>query len=69
MIGKRTREKQMQTLKGNNLHGQMWQKLANQNAAEECWLWLKKWRMAANTEATLMAVVDGVIWTRAIRRP
>ena len=33
VIPKRAREKRVKTLEGKDLHGQMWQLLANQNAA------------------------------------
>lgn len=38
IIRQRAREKRMMTLNGKNLHGQMWQMLASQNAVKEIWL-------------------------------
>ena len=54
----------METLNGKSLHGQLWKSIEDQNAIRESWLWLKDVRIASNTEATLMAIQDGVMWTR-----
>ena len=54
----------METLNGKSLHGPFWKTIENQNAVRESWLWLKDGRIASNTEATLMAIQDGVMRTR-----
>ena len=54
----------METLNGKSLYGQLWKTIEDQNAARESWLWLKDGRIASNTEATLMAIQDGVMWIR-----
>ena len=64
VIKKKTGNNRMETLKGKSLYGQLWKTVEDQNAVRESWLWLKDGRIASNTEATLMAIQDGVMWTR-----
>ena len=45
-------------------YNKLWKTGEDQNAVRESWLWLKNGRIASNTEATLMAIQDGVMWTR-----
>ena len=63
VIKKKARNNRMEKLNGKSLHGQHWKTIEDQNAARESWLWLKDGRIASNTEVTLMAIQDGVIWT------
>ena len=64
VIKKKGRNNRMETLNGKSLHGQLWKSIEDQNAIRESWLWLKDVRIASNTEATLTAIQDGVMWTR-----
>ena len=54
----------METLNGKSLYGQLLKTIEDQNAVRESWLLLKDGRIASNTEATLMAIQDGIMWTR-----
>ena len=62
---KQVQQKRMKMLNKNNLHGQMWKMLVNHNAVNNSWLGLKERKIATSTEATLMTIQDGIIWTSA----
>ena len=64
-IRKQVQQKRMKMLKENNLLGQMWKMLANQNAVKNSWSGLKERKIATSNEATLITIQDGIIWTSA----
>ena len=64
LIRKKAKIKRRATLEEKKLHGQFWTTIRSQNVSKESWQWLKDGKVAASVEATLMAIQDGVLWTR-----